>query len=188
MVRGRQASSRRRLHHLTPVRIDSWLHPHIEIRESPLHGRGTFATGPIASGEVVTIWAHELLDSPTDAKDRSGELYVRADGTYVWLPPSNGTIDEDFLNHSCDPNVWMTDEVTLCARRNIAAGEELTGDYALWELDPEWVCPWRCRCGSALCRRSVTGRDWELPELQRRYAGHWHPSIEARIAKLQEGA
>jgi hypothetical protein len=33
----------------------------------------------------------------------------------------------------------MTDEVTLVARREIAADEELTADYALWEMDPGWI-------------------------------------------------
>lgn len=73
------------------------------------------------------------------------------------------------------------DEVTLVARRLVAAGEELTADYALWELDPEWVSPFRCRCGAAECRGVITGRDWEDPELQRRYAAHFHPVLNARI-------
>jgi hypothetical protein len=77
----------------------------------------------------------------------------------------------------------MNDEVTLSARRDIAVGEELTGDYALWELEPEYVCPFDCQCGSSYCRRRITGRDWQSPKLQTRYAGHWHPSIEARIAQ-----
>src|SRR5207244_3793535 len=35
--------------------------------------------------------------------------------------------DDDPLsrgNHSCDPNLWMSDEVTLAARRTIRVGEE----------------------------------------------------------------
>ena len=40
-----------------------------------------------------------------------------------------------YTNHSCDPNVWMQDEVTLAARRDIAIGEELTIDYAMIEGD-----------------------------------------------------
>lgn len=37
-----------------------------------------------------------------------------------------------FVNHSCDPVVWMRDDVTVVARRAIASGEEITGDYAVW--------------------------------------------------------
>jgi hypothetical protein len=94
---------------------------------------------------------------------------------------------EERLNHSCDPNVWMSDEVTLIARRDIAAGEELTVDYALFELDESWSGPWRCQCGTPLCRGGFTGREWKDPVLQGRYVGHWHPVIEARIAGRSRG-
>jgi hypothetical protein len=100
-----------------------------------------------------------------------------------WLPQDGYDVAEEYLNHSCDPNVWLDDEVTLSARRTIAPGEELTSDYALWELNEDHVSPWLCRCGSRLCRGRFTGQDWRSPELQRRYAGHFHPTIEARIAQ-----
>jgi hypothetical protein len=40
-------------------------------------------------------------------------------------------------DYSCDPNLWMLHECTGCARRDIAAGEELTIDYALATVSPE---------------------------------------------------
>ena len=89
---------------------------------------------------------------------------------------------EHFLNHSCDPNVWMSNEVTLVTRRDIARNEELMSDYALWELDPAWVSRFRCRCGSSMCRGVVTGRDWQSLDLQRRYGAHFHPLLMSRIA------
>lgn len=167
-----------------PTSID----PRVEIRESSLHGRGAFALAPIRAGEVVIVWAHTVLDPEDVGTVEEGELHRRADGRYVWLPDSWVELEgydpaEDRMNHSCDPNVWLQDEVTLSARRDIAPGEELTGDYALWELDPEHVCPFQCRCGAAACRRTITGRDWQRADLRRRYAGHWHPAIEARIAE-----
>jgi hypothetical protein len=159
----------------------SWLNPRLDIRTSPLHGRGTFATAPVLGGEIVTIWEHRVL-SPADVDDATpGELWLRADGRYIWLPPNDPTMAEHFLNHSCDPNVWMEDEVTLVARREIGAGEELTADYALWEMDREWISRFQCRCGSGACRGILRGRDYESPELQRRYAGHFHPVLMARI-------
>ncbi len=86
-----------------------------------------------------------------------------------------------FMNHSCDPNVWMTDAVTLVARRGIPTGEELTVDYALFEADEGFTAKWTCACGSNLCRKRVTGRDWRRPDLQERYAGHFLPLIARRI-------
>jgi hypothetical protein len=40
-------------------------------------------------------------------------------------------------NHSCDSSLWMLDARTVGARRDIAAGEELTLDYALVTESPE---------------------------------------------------
>ena len=70
----------------------------------------------------------------------------------------------------------------LVARRNIATGEELTLDYALWEWDPTWkIDP--CRCGTVNCRRVITGSDWKMLELQRRYKGHFSPYVTKLIAR-----
>ena len=72
------------------------------------------------------------------------------------------------------------DEVTVVARRAIAAGEEITGDYAVWEAGDNYVLE-PCNCGTNLCRGRITGGDWRRPELQKRYAGHFLPYIERRI-------
>ena len=166
----------------------TWLDPRLEIRDSPVHGRGAFALETIRQGEIVTVWAHTILHPEVAGAVRDGELHRRVDGRYVWLPDSWSEISgydpvEEYLNHSCDPNIWMDDEVTLSARRDIPAGEELTADYALWLVDSDYVCPFECECGTPVCRRTITGRDWKLPELQRIYEGHWHPTIESRLAE-----
>ena len=67
----------------------------------------------------------------------------------------------------------MGDTVTLVARRRIDPGEELPVDYALFEANENAIMEWECFCGSPNCRKRVTGQDWRLPELQRRYAGHF---------------
>jgi hypothetical protein len=58
-------------------------------------------------------------------------------------------------NHSCDPNLVLADATTLVARREIAAGEEITSDYATMTNNPSWRMT--CNCGAADCRRVVTG-------------------------------
>src|ERR671918_1916810 len=113
---------------------DSWLDPRLEIRTSRVHGRGAFARAEISEGELVTVWEHRILDTRDDAPP--GELWPRSDGTFVWVPANDRAAAEAFLNHSCDPNVWMADEVTLIARRADAAGEELIAGYPLFGLGP----------------------------------------------------
>jgi hypothetical protein len=59
------------------------------------------------------------------------------------------------VNHSCEPNVGMGGNVLLVAMRDIAAGEELTIDYALFLGDPGFAMD--CRCRTAACRGVVRG-------------------------------
>src|SRR4029453_4593723 len=63
-------------------------------------------------------------------------------------------------NHSCAPNARVVDRVTVVATRAIAAGEEITTDYALVTDDPGWSM--RCACGAAQCRGTVraVGSAW----------------------------
>lgn len=175
-------------------RPTEWIDPRIEIRPSPIHGKGMFATAPIKAGEIVNIWGGTLLLTQEDIEGEKASEW-KAKG-YVWATIGEGLYlagllsDDDrdltnFINHSCDPNVWMQDEVTLIARRDIAVGEELTVDYAMFEGDEEWVSPWKCRCGSALCRGHVTGKDWRRRELQERYGEHFSPFINERIRRLR---
>ena len=74
----------------------------------------------------------------------------------------------------------LGEDRTLGARRDIAAGEELTLDYALVTVSPAWRM--ECHCGAAECRGGVTGNDWQLRSLQHVYAGHFSPFINARIS------
>lgn len=166
-------------------RRSSWIDSRLEIKPSPIHGKGLFATSPITRGEVVVIWGGILMseEEVRASKARPGSVAAIGEGLYL-----TGLEDEedpaDFMNHSCDPNVWLNDEVALVARRDLAAGEELTIDYALFESDEDWVGRWECRCGTELCRGAYTGRDWRRQDLQERYRAHFSPFINERIKNL----
>jgi len=51
--------------------------------------------------------------------------------------------------------------------RDIAAGEELTIDYALFLGNPGFAMD--CRCGTAACRGVVRGTDWRRADVRERY-------------------
>ena len=89
-------------------------------------------------------------------------------------------------NHSCDPNTWMKDEVTIIARRKIKPREELTIDYAVFVLDINYKMPSNCKCGTNLCRHDITGKDWQRKELQKRYKNHFSPYLNRKIKKLKK--
>jgi uncharacterized protein len=77
----------------------------------------------------------------------------------------------------------MRDNVTVVARRDIEVGQEITGDYAVWEAEPHYVLE-PCTCGTADCRGRITGNDWQLPAVQTRYEGYFLPYIARRIAQF----
>jgi hypothetical protein len=116
----------------------------------------------------------------TDRIPRGVSYSVIEEGLILAAP--DGGMDY-FLNHGCDPNVWMGDEVTVVARRDIVAGEELLIDYALVQSEPGYRLV-DCRCGAVCCRGTVTGDDWRDPVLRRRYRGHFLPFLERRAVLL----
>lgn len=166
-----------------------WVDPRLTAQPSLLGGRGLFADAPILAGEALLRWGGVVY---TLADLRAGkanpETIAVLDRDLYLADPADAVLeDEYFLNHSCDPNSWMLDAVTLAARRPIAAGEEITADYALWLYEQDWSLD-PCRCGSPLCRGRVTSQDWQRPELQSRYAGHFTPFLNRRIQRRLQAA
>ena len=141
---------------------------------------------PIPPGETVVIWGGTFVETAEAELARGqGKVVMQLDDG-VYSVEERGENLTYFMNHSCDPNVWMADAVTLVSRRDIGLGEELTADYALWEANEYAVTGWECVCGSPDCRERITARDWRLSELQQRYAGHFLPIIGKRIARLRQ--
>jgi uncharacterized protein len=158
--------------------ITSWLDPRIDVRDSPIHGRGLFARESFGSGEVAVIWGGTVFSEAEikAGKAKAGTITLVEEGIYLGDPTGAPEGADYGLNHSCDSNLWMRDAITLVTREVIEEDEELTLDYSLWETDPERVLA-PCRCGSPLCRGQVTGADWRLPDLQERYREHFSPVI-----------
>jgi hypothetical protein len=89
-------------------------------------------------------------------------------------------VDAQVLNHSCDPTLaWSPADSHLATRRDVLPGEELTVDYATLSADPQLLV--RCHCETYRCRQMVTGDDWQIPELRRRYAGQFAPEVQRQI-------
>lgn len=70
-----------------------------------------------------------------------------------------------FVNHSCDPNVWIdTVELKMKALRNIVRGEEICFNYNTTEY--EMVSPFKCNCGSDKCYGEIKGFKYLAEESQ----------------------
>lgn len=161
----------------------NWLTPKAEARPIGEKGWGSFAIEPVAAGETVAAFGGWVVTGATltglsaDRQSRSiqvdSDLYLVSDET-----PEPG----DMLNHSCEPNCGLLGQIQLVAMRDIAAGEELSFDYAM--CDASDYDEFRCLCRTPSCRTVVTGSDWRDPELQSRYAGWFSPYLARRIAAL----
>ncbi|MCA9391635.1 SET domain-containing protein-lysine N-methyltransferase [candidate division WWE3 bacterium] len=161
--------------------MGDWLSSKVEIRESKINGKGMYAIRDIRKGEKLVEWKGNYTDAKGAEEQRNNGKMVMQWDTDLFSYEDWGVEDGYFTNHSCDGNMWMNGAYTLSARHDISAGEELTADYALWEADPDYVSDWKCVCGSEKCRGKVTGHDWEIPELQKRYYRHFSPLLNKRI-------
>lgn len=168
----------------------TWIDPRQQFRRSPTHGTGSFATAPIQQGEVVEIVGGKVMTEAAflafqQNNPRFNAIQIDETLHLVEAPEITAQRTGGSLNHSCDANLWLADEVTLVARRDIAAGAELTIDYALFTAQAGWVLDGVCRCGTAVCRHHITGNDWQIPEVQERYYPHFSPFINRQIERLR---
>ena len=145
--------------------------PLIEVRNSPVHGRGVFAVAPIKKGTRVLEYLGERI-SHAEA-DRRYEDKGDDDGHTFLFIASNRTVidagvdgnDARFINHSCNPTcetVIENSRVFIDAIRNIKPGEELGYDYQLtWEStdDPTELALYACRCGAKKCRGTMLDKE-----------------------------
>jgi uncharacterized protein len=164
--------------------IESWISPKVEKgAASPIAGRGLVAVEAIAGGEVVAVKGGHIVSTEVlrslPAHLANSEIQITDSLHLVALTEEEYDPVMLFLNHSCEPNVGFGGNVVLVAMRDIGAGEELTTDYALFDLDGAM----ECHCGRPSCRGRIDARDWQLPELQERYRGYFSWYLERRIRK-----
>jgi len=157
-----------------------WLHPSVEVRPSPIAGRGLFVTTDVAAGTVVSrlggrlVSTAELTQVMAASDDYVDTIVVAADRHLLVAPGANR-----FGNHSCDPNLGWVDEYSLATMVDVPAGQELVSDYAMSTADPDYLL--RCHCPSYRCRQMVEGGDWRIPQLQARYHGWWVPYVQSLV-------
>ena len=165
----------------------SYRSPKTEVRESKIHGRGLFATADIAEGEVVAVKGGHIISREQlrgQVTPRLGPVEIQIGDDLFITPVTQGQRDGSMLysNHSCNANLGMRGEITFVALRDIRAGEELTHDWATTDDDDYSL---QCKCGSPQCRGTLTGKDWQRPELQERYAGYFSAYLAEKIAWLR---
>lgn len=157
------------------------IHGDTQLRSiDPRVGVGVVATRTIRAGTIV--WVRDRLD-----------LHI-AESALRHLPAlvatqfrRNAYLDEQevwtlcwdiarFVNHHCNCNCLVTPWGLEIACRDIAAGEELSNDYALFRLRPHEE--FDCCCGATECRGHIDSKD--AAASARRHA----LKIEAAVARV----
>ena len=133
----------------------NWLTPKAQARTAGDKGMGAYVVEPIEAGETVAAFGGWLADE-AELRSLPAERISRTMQVdeHLYLVSGESGDPGDYVNHSCTPNCGLDG-----------------GDYD--EFD--------CLCGSRDCRGVVTGRDWQLPELQSRYAGWFSPYLAKKI-------
>lgn len=167
---------------MSPLPPLSYLSPKTEIKPSPIHGRGLFARAAIAAGEIVAVKGGHIINRAQlqELQPIVGPAEIQIGDDLFICPVTAAERGGSMIysNHSCDPNIGVRGEIVFVAMRDIAVGEELTHDWAMTDDDDSVI---DCRCGAAGCRRRVTGRDWQRPELQERYGEYFSSYLLDKI-------
>jgi len=141
--------------------------PLIEVRDSPVHGRGVFAVAAIAKGTRILEYLGDRV-SHKAADDRYEDHDENDNHTFLFIVDKNTVIDAGvggndarFINHQCEGNCESIIEnrrVFIDARLDIEPGQELGYDYEIGREkdDPPNVDEiYACRCGSPKCRGTM---------------------------------
>ncbi len=169
--------------------IRSWITPKASKGDpSAIEGRGVHAIAPIPKGEVVAVKGGHIVDAATVASlppaIKNSSFQIANDLYLAALIPDEYEDVMMLVNHACEPNLGMGGNVLLVSMRDIAPGEELTIEYALFlSGGPDVVL--ECHCGSATCRKVVRGTDWMQQRLQDRYQGWFSWWQQQQIAALR---
>jgi hypothetical protein len=141
--------------------------PLIEVRNSPVHGRGVFAVAHIPKGTRILEYlgdrvSHAAADAryeDHDENDNHTFLFIVDKKTVI--DAGVGGNDARFINHQCEGNCESVIEnrrVFIDATRDIQPGQELGYDYEIGREkdDPPNVDEiYACRCGSPKCRGTM---------------------------------
>lgn len=138
--------------------------------QSKIHiGQGTIETGvfasvPIQPGEVIFFVTGKLLTfQEVMSLPGEGDRTIQI-GADLYVNPG---YPAEFINHACEPNAGIRDDLAMIALEFIEVGREIRFDYSTCIQEGEFRM--ECRCQSPVCRKWI-GDFSDLPEeLKLRY-------------------
>lgn len=116
------------------------LHIPTYVAPSRIAGMGLFSATDLEAGTIIWEYTHgvDWKISPEEL-ERFPEPYVSWLRHYLYRDDSGIYVlcgdNAKFMNHDDDPNCDDSGDVYTVTRRAVEAGEELTCDYRLFDLD-----------------------------------------------------
>jgi hypothetical protein len=136
------------------------------------YGKCLVATKSLPSGTIVQKFEGKIssLEKIPESKT-SFAIWI---STGNWMLPET---DSKYINHSCNPNCIIDENLQIRTIRDVKKGEELTIIYnvvnenenpGVW--DPKWT--FKCQCKSENCQAiidkyiTVDGKPWHPKDLE----------------------
>jgi SET domain-containing protein len=127
----------------------------IAVKESAIHRWGVYAEEFIPKGRKIIEYTGEKISRRETARRSNKPLnYLFTLDGYWTIDGSVGGSGAEYINHSCDPNVYawiFKGHILYMSARDIQPGEELTVDYRFEPDVPKVICA----CGSPKCRGTI---------------------------------
>jgi hypothetical protein len=153
------------------------IHPHTELRHvNDEMGHGVFATRAIPRGTLVYVKDRLEIELTSRQFERLDPVYREVVNKYAYIDAAGRRVVSwdhgKYVNHRCECNTISTGYGFEIAIRDIAAGEEITDEYGLFNIDG----PMQVNCGCNHCRKVVGPDDID------RYADDWDALVVAALA------
>ncbi|MBG0791620.1 MAG: SET domain-containing protein [Desulfovibrionaceae bacterium] len=152
------------------------IHPHTTVQAvSPTIGNGVFATRDIPMGTIVVV--RDRFDACLSRTDFFALPSVVRDAmeTYMYHDRDGRLVlswdHARYMNHNCCPNTMMTGYHLEIAVRDIHAGEEITTEYGLLNIQE----PYDIHCGCPNCRHRLRLDDIDS------YGDQWDRQIKRAL-------
>ena len=154
------------------------MHPATEIRPTGIMGVGVFATEFIPRGTIVYV--RDPLEKPISTAEfmQLPPVLRRVVDVYSYIDPDGTRVLSwdlaKYVNHRCECNTLSTGWGFEIAVEDIFAGDEITDDYGLFNLEE----PMPLACGCVHCRGFV------LPDDFQRCGAKWDARVQSALPSI----
>ena len=138
---------------------------HTKINQVDNKGHGRFAGCDIAKDEII-MWVGSIWLKHNEKEKYTEDYFQYVEGAWAFQGGLKYYLN-GCINHSCDPNCYVQENI-IKTIKDVKEGEELTLDYGAFIYHGAKILD-NCKCGSDMCRGTITGKDWKLHNLVEKY-------------------